>query len=951
MKILSLRLKNLNSLKGEWRIDFRDPKFNGLFAITGATGAGKSTLLDGICLALYHQTPRLSDTYKIMTRYTSESLAEVEFQVSNKVYRAFWSQKLARNKASGKPQSPKVELAESNGKVIANQLRDKLNQVEQITGLDFARFTKAMLLAQGGFAAFLNANANEKAALLEELTGTEIYGAISRRVFESYRQHEADLNLRKVSTENIQLLTQEEINSLTQKQKCLKEQQAQYDAKLKALTQQQQIYKEIQDYEKQYQVKAQEILESQNNQKQLEAILSGIEGDLKLYKDKENLGEYLPKWEVQFMQRAQLHDQQQKIVKEINQLQQKIALSVVQIAEQDKAIAGLGQTSRSYQEQQIKLSQEKESLLAGVSESEWRLNRDQHFKQIGDYERLADWQHAFQANQTQQQDNKRDLKVCQADLKQTQQDIKDIKQQFDQAQEHLKTLSQLQEREREISDLAQYRAKLQQNMPCPLCGATEHPKITEYKEINISETEQRFQDQTEKLRHLQEEYKKQQIALAKLEGQYDQNQKHLLENIKAQQELNDKWNQITKELGLSLKIEQAQAFNDLLKASQQKNLDLEQFSQQLDQLNHTLELQKKREEKIAEQMREIKHQQDLAIQNNNYDYQSSIHLQNQQSEMKHEYENLEQQLIELLKGFSLDLPLIDQQNDWLATQQSLWQAYQAKKNEYELKKNELKQTQEKQNWLVEGKQKIVQEKKKLEENNPQLKEIETINAINNQVIDYQVERDKVLQQQGKIQQELASNEVKQKKQQDSLLIIQTQEKNYKLWAQLNGLIGSKEGDRFRRFAQGLTLDYLIELANQQLKKLHNRYQLYRSSGDQELGLGIIDTWQGDSFRDTRTLSGGEAFIVSLALALALSDLVSHKISIDSLFLDEGFGTLDEESLEVVLSALDSLHTRGKTIGVISHIEALKGRIPTQIHIKKREGLGYSRMDQRFVFSA
>lgn len=166
------------------------------------------------------------------------------------------------------------------------------------------------------------------------------------------------------------------------------------------------------------------------------------------------------------------------------------------------------------------------------------------------------------------------------------------------------------------------------------------------------------------------------------------------------------------------------------------------------------------------------------------------------------------------------------------------------------------------------------------------------------------------------------------------------------WAHLNSLIGAADGAKFRRFAQGLTLDHLVYLANQQLVRLHGRYRLQRKVSE-ALELQVVDTWQADSVRDTKTLSGGESFLVSLALALALSDLVSHKTRIDSLFLDEGFGTLDRETLDTALDALDNLNATGKMIGVISHVEALKERIPVQIQVKKMSGLGVSRLESRF----
>ena len=205
------------------------------------------------------------------------------------------------------------------------------------------------------------------------------------------------------------------------------------------------------------------------------------------------------------------------------------------------------------------------------------------------------------------------------------------------------------------------------------------------------------------------------------------------------------------------------------------------------------------------------------------------------------------------------------------------------------------------------------------------------------------------QKQGELKQKLAHDQELRDRQ--GLLLQKIDEKKQQLedLSCLNGLIGSADGAKFRRFAQGLTLAHLVYLANLQLERLHGRYQLQCQEND-TLALQVLDTWQGDSLRDTKTLSGGESFLVSLALALALSDLVSVKTSIDSLFLDEGFGTLDNDTLEIALDALDNLNASGKMIGVISHVETLKERIAVQIKVKKFNGLGVSELQSQFRYS-
>ncbi|KAF1065873.1 MAG: Nuclease SbcCD subunit C [Pseudomonas citronellolis] len=158
------------------------------------------------------------------------------------------------------------------------------------------------------------------------------------------------------------------------------------------------------------------------------------------------------------------------------------------------------------------------------------------------------------------------------------------------------------------------------------------------------------------------------------------------------------------------------------------------------------------------------------------------------------------------------------------------------------------------------------------------------------------------------------------------------------WGRLNDLIGSASGDVFRKIAQGYNLDLLLHHANNQLRQLARRYRLKR--GGSALGLLVLDTEMGDELRSVHSLSGGETFLVSLALALGLASMASSTLRIESLFIDEGFGSLDPESLQLAMDALDGLQAQGRKVAVISHVQEMHERIPVQIQVR-RQGNGLS----------
>ena len=182
-----------------------------------------------------------------------------------------------------------------------------------------------------------------------------------------------------------------------------------------------------------------------------------------------------------------------------------------------------------------------------------------------------------------------------------------------------------------------------------------------------------------------------------------------------------------------------------------------------------------------------------------------------------------------------------------------------------------------------------------------------LTKVNEELKEFQNTIDELQKSIGSAEKELEINAINNKKHEDKIKELQKKKEAFKVWVKLNEMIGSASGDKFAKFAQGITLDQLIFLANKHLKILSPRYELQRSlDSNKQLEIEICDSFQGDVVRGVNTLSGGESFIVSLSLALRLSSLASQKISIDSLFLDEGFGTLDSDSLELALNALNLL---------------------------------------------
>ena len=238
MKILSIKSLNINSLKGATEINFEElTKQSALFAITGPTGSGKSTLLDIISCALYGRTARLKNPSDLMSRHSGEAYCEVEFEIKGKRYRSSWGQKRARKKHDGTLQTAKMELVDlQEDKILSSSLREVPKEIEKLSGLDFGRFTQSMLLAQGGFDAFLRADEKERSALLEKITGTQIYAEISKAVFQKHKDFQQEIDSIQETLEDTKLLDSEVIQNMTKQLNENEAEKKKIDMELKKLT-------------------------------------------------------------------------------------------------------------------------------------------------------------------------------------------------------------------------------------------------------------------------------------------------------------------------------------------------------------------------------------------------------------------------------------------------------------------------------------------------------------------------------------------------------------------------------------------------------------------------------------------------------------------------------------------------------------------------------------------
>jgi exonuclease SbcC len=220
-------------------------------------------------------------------------------------------------------------------------------------------------------------------------------------------------------------------------------------------------------------------------------------------------------------------------------------------------------------------------------------------------------------------------------------------------------------------------------------------------------------------------------------------------------------------------------------------------------------------------------------------------------------------------------------------------------------------------------------------NRPEIDEEDTLDNLNAVIQEKTGAREQLLIQMGQLRNELATDKENRAKAADALQACERSKEEKERWERFSKEFGSTDGTRFSRIAQSFILAYLLRHANVFLRQFTDRYELMCAPG--ELTILVRDRFCNQSPQSVKVISGGESFMVSLSLALALSQLNVNQANIDTLFIDEGFGSLDEDCLNAVMDTLERLHQiGGRRVGVISHVEVLKSRILTQIQVKRAD---------------
>ena len=996
MKIRRIRLENINSLRGEHEISFLDGPLasSRLFAITGPTGSGKSTILDVITLALYNQIPRLNakitknlilSTGAILTRNTQKALAEVEYECASGVFTSRWSIEYNRN---DNLKDYEMEIAHLDGELIPLKKSEVPDHNARLIGLSYEQFVKSILLAQGAFAEFLRAKKSERGDLLEKITGTGIYRQLGIKAFErkkEFAEKLENLHHRKQEWEG-QNPDDEKVDETRSKKKVLESEIQTLEKRLEEISRKQETQQNIEEltkklksseasvktskaqlaqYDEEYgerivqhrrtvgfSTELQELIQLEREQKRLGeelvleenrhserseaktallgeiALLIGLEPTEKKVRDQ--LKEFEAK--VKSIQEERL-DLRRRYNFEKERLQERLPdivpedLSEPQIFHQ-KSKQNLKEANAQISALKVELNIESTDDLESIKE---RIENKSKavYAAYGDYRNYLDRLKLKEKEEKQLKEIAERLEKLPIRLAKKKADDKELGHSVDKLELKI-------ENHRLVAQLDEYRHKLIDGEACPLCGSKEHPfSAHEHPSGELKKLEEEFVGVKKQKSAIEREVLEVEQKIKTAESEKKRLKQQVEEHVSiietSNAKLDDiypKWKEI--EDWEQLKID----FDKRLHAVK----NLQKLTHDAENLQTAIQISEKmidiskRGQKVSSGLKSIYTGRDIE---SDVDRLLSRWQSNEEalSAGSDRMEKTKKELAHLDIAHAKLSEKLDRavKKSGFSNVQSAREARMSEEDYTQLKQGR----DDLEKIAVDSQTKVATLQKTLEDLRSKFTTEESMDELKQKHLDVKTE---LTAYRARLQNMEAVLSLRKKCEEQIQRLnseIQQEGKTARKWQLLHTMIGDAKGSKFNQFAQDLTLDQLLVLGNQRLKGLTDRYRMVRPNSEEDEALVILDNHMAGMRRSVRTLSGGETFLMSLSLALALSDMASRKIEINSLFVDEGFGTLDPETLDQTLDTLERLQAEGdKIIGIISHVDALKERISTQIELDR-----------------
>lgn len=889
MKIRKLTIHNIASI-GDAVLDFTaSPLANApLFLITGSTGSGKSTILDAICLALYGTTPRfksnrmdgkvdeinqelsLDDTRQLLRRGTAEGFVELDFTGSDaKEYNIRWSVARAHNNVAGKLQKVQRVLTRPDDDFVLEKVKEIDQFIPQATGLDLDQFCRTTMLAQGEFTRFLNSDDKEKSAILEKLTGVDIYSRIGAAVYDAYKKAENDYNLVMAQLDNTVLLSDEQIAELTGRLEQLGEEvktlQTERDRRQKLVT---------------------AISQLAEAQKQLAAA------------DNE-----LP----QLCKRAVTVSRHQLWMQEQLPAARKAAEEAAEARDRHKTEIKQAQTKVD----------EQTSLVDSYGRSDLITRQTELTALVTRCQAVATLQNNLSEARKNLETKRDELEKSKKELEKLEESLPALKATKEDAELVHKLASRAYKAQCDtVDDFARnMRAKLTVGQDCPVCRQRIIDALP--SEADLEALVKRFEEAEEAARKKETKAIK---ALTSAETSIENGKKTCeskqseIDNDRTVPQALENLTKACGDIGIPDNAPDLNAAANKAAASFQTDLnDIKTKIEAADEAQRVKDALTKNLLKLQAEASKLD--------------KTATNTANAAKALEEEINDNATDIATLHRDLQLAAtptdPLAMTADSKLSTlvnkldsDVKVWQA--SVKTARELLDRRRTELNELLPQTTDGESEIPDAAQLTEDMNELDAQINdkstTVGVIRNQLDMDKANRQNVLQLQTQAEEKRRVKE---------------------LHASLQSVIGSSDGAVFRKTALSYLLGHLVDQANSHLHSLTDRYTLKVKPGS--FVISIEDAYQSYATRPATTLSGGESFMVSLALALALSD-IGGRLQVDVLFIDEGFGTLSGDPLMRAIDTLRSLQRRaGRRVGIISHVAELRDNVDTQIHVDRPDG--------------